>query len=73
MRFKHFACPLPLLQGTPHFGENFRGLVLGCMGTYDSESRRTTTEHMDGTCWSDEAIRELNDSGSKRISYFKTC
>ena len=32
--------PLPLLQGTPHFGENFRGLVLGCMGTYDSESRR---------------------------------
>ena len=33
-------CPLPLLQGTPHFGENFRGLVLGCMGTYDSESRR---------------------------------
>ena len=32
--------PRALLQGTPHFGENFRGLVLGCMGTYDSESRR---------------------------------
>ena len=26
--------------GDPHFGENFRRLVLGCMGTYDSESRR---------------------------------
>ena len=37
---KEPECPLPLLQGTPHFGENFRGLVLGCMGTYDSESRR---------------------------------
>ena len=33
------SCPLPLLQWTPHFGENFRGLVLGCMGTYDGESR----------------------------------
>ena len=34
------SCPRTLLQWTPHFGENFRGLVLGCMGTYDSESRR---------------------------------
>ena len=24
----------------PPFRRNFRGLVLGCMGTYDSESRR---------------------------------
>jgi len=31
--------PLPLLQWTPYFGENFRGLVLGGMGTYDSESK----------------------------------
>ena len=34
------TCPRTLLQWTPHFGENFRGLVLGGMGTYDSESRR---------------------------------
>ena len=40
------ACPLPLLQGTPHFGENFRGLVLGCMGTYDSEREREREAYM---------------------------
>ena len=46
------ACPLPLLQGTPHFGENFRGLVLGCMGTYDSESRRIFSDFSRSTRFS---------------------
>ena len=32
--------PCHCYRGPPHFGENFRGLVLGCMGTYDSESWR---------------------------------
>ena len=48
----HRSCPLPLLQGTPHFGENFRGLVLGCMGTYDSESRRIFSDFSRSTRFS---------------------